>query len=92
VVTSKILIILIDYPSRMTGKSKAVNTHSHKYYPISQKSLKSITSATVITTINIAAIIPQIPRQDMIANNPSYESRLRLSIRVFSDYISVKII
>jgi hypothetical protein len=32
-----ICIKLVNCPSRMTGKSTAVNTHCHKYYPIKQK-------------------------------------------------------
>jgi hypothetical protein len=41
---------LVFCPSRMTGKSLVVYTHSYKYYLISPKSLNSITMVTVITT------------------------------------------
>jgi hypothetical protein len=41
--------LLVNCLSRMTGKSKTVDTHGHKYYPIAPKPLNSITMATVTT-------------------------------------------
>jgi hypothetical protein len=56
-----IIAILENCPSRMTGKSKVVNTHSHKYYQLRPKIPNGITMAMVITTLTFLNIIPQGP-------------------------------
>jgi hypothetical protein len=40
----------VNYQSRITGESKVVSTHGHKYYLIRLKTLKSITMATATET------------------------------------------
>jgi hypothetical protein len=59
--------------SRITGKSKIVNTYIHKYYLL-RPNLNSITMTTIITThTHKHSIRPQNLQQDVITNGPSYQ-------------------